>query len=321
MAIKLNNLIKTSLLSIFFTYVCCCPGLSKAQEESIESLSVDSQLRVAMLHLDLKYADIDHNLGLIESGVQQAAALGANWVLTPELALTGYRFDLKLGTDWIQLGPDESVKGIQKLAKESGVTVFLSHLERAHLEGAAPERNYETKKSAKKALFNTLFVIGKNGEILGRHRKINTIPIAESWSTPGKKALSLDIDGINVGLLICADAWPEEHTQYLKEQRVDLIVSSASWAPGEYGPKDTWEKRSIETGIPFFVNNRTGFERGLDLTESKSVVSIDGSRVMSHSSITSKIVVFDWHQGSKKLSNQATFDLIHQNYFDGASSD
>lgn len=248
-----------------------------------------------MLHLELEYADLEHNLALIKTGIELAAAHRADWVITPELALTGYRFDLKLGVSWIEQGPDRYVQAIQTLARENQLVIFLSHL-----EGIDDQR------------YNTLFVIDRNGDIIGRHNKINTIPVAEDWSTAGLEALPTMVDGYRVGLLICADVWPAEHVESLRKQGADLILSSASWAPGQYGPGDVWERRSRESGLPILVNNRTGLEREFDLTASQSVVSIAGERVYTHSSDTSALVLLDWNVNTKALNSSRSLpiDLI-----------
>ena len=47
-------------------------------------------LRVAMLHLAPELADVAHNRALVEQGLVRAAAMGAQWVITPELFVTGY---------------------------------------------------------------------------------------------------------------------------------------------------------------------------------------------------------------------------------------
>jgi len=265
-----------------------------------------SSVRIAMLHLELEYANLKHNASLIESGIELAAEHGADWVMTPELSYTGYRFDLKIGTDWIPFGPDAYVKQVQTLAKKHKVTVFLSHLERLK-----PIEVRTTEKKNKSDIFNTLFVIDQAGEIIARHKKINTIPISESWSTAGTQTTTVTVGQHKVGLLICADAWPTTHAQNLKEQGADIILSSANWAPGEYGPADTWEKRSKETGLPIFVNNRTGLERQFDLRESVSVVSFQGERLLSHQSPTSELILIDWDTQSNALLDYRTLK-IHQ---------
>ncbi|MEM7360072.1 MAG: carbon-nitrogen hydrolase family protein [Pseudomonadota bacterium] len=247
-------------------------------------------LKIAMLHLELRYADLEHNAALVKAGIELAAEHGADWVITPELTFTGYRFDLAIGTEWIGTGPDQFVQSVQASADEHNLVVFLSHIEGVSNGSDGPSKR-----------FNTLFVIDQQGDIIGRHQKINTIPISEGWSTAGDNATLIEVNGLNVGLLICADAWPPDHANWLKEQGASMIVSSASWAPGHYGPGDTWEKRSLETGLPLIVNNRTGVEREFDLREATSVVAYQGKRVLSHASDNSQLVLIDWDTTTNQL--------------------
>ena len=261
-----------------------------------DSAETSTTITIAMLHLELEYAQPESNLQLVERGVRLAAANGADWITTPELTFTGYRFDLRLGTDWIPFGPDRLVKKVAELAAELHVTLFLSHLEKV-----------QTADGGSKT-YNTLFVIDESG-IVARHRKINTIPTAEDWSDKGQSATVIPIDAVNVGLLICADAWPAEPTQSLQEQGAELIISSANWAPGEYGPGDVWERRSAQSGLPFFVNNRTGREREFDLSQAESVISHRGTRLMTHRSPDSQILLVEWAKAEQALMRQRQLKL------------
>lgn len=251
-------------------------------------------IKLAMLHLSLSYAELEANHALIEKATRKAAAEGAQWIVTPELALTGYRFDMVLGTDWIEAGADGYVRKLQLLADELNIVLFLSHLE-------------ENENDGKR--YNTMFVIDRQGDIMGKHYKINTIPISEDWSTPGMGTDPIEIDGYSVGLLICADAWSDEHAQSLKLKGAQLIISSASWAPGEYGPGDTWEKRSKQTKLPVFVANKTGTERNIDLRDAVSAVSVMGQRVISHTSDESTILLVDWNQVEQRVEHQQVFGV------------
>lgn len=243
-------------------------------------------LKIALLHINPQLGALENNCRLIEFAMREAAAMGAKWLVTPELCLSGYRFDLLIGTDWIKPGPDQWVQHLQKVAAELQVTLFLGHL----------EQNETTSQR-----HNTVFVINEQGEIVGRHQKINTIPISEAWSQPGKEASPIQIGDINVGVLICADAWPPHHATTLKEKGAELIISCANWAPGKYGPKECWKKRSLETGLPLFVCNRTGVERHIDMTNAESVVASNGRHLVSHSSENSSLLLVDWDRSKKQL--------------------
>ena len=83
-------------------------------------------LRIAFLHLAPVPGDLVGNRRLIETGIRQAAQAGANWILTPELAVCGYSFVDRIGTDWIVPQPDEWMTQRGRLAARLRITFFLS---------------------------------------------------------------------------------------------------------------------------------------------------------------------------------------------------
>lgn len=275
---------------------------SPFDETATTSPDADPQpLKIALLHLNPKLGELDSNLALVEAGIHQAAKLGAQWIVTPELSLTGYRFDKAIGIDWIADGPDQRVRQLQQLADRLDITLFLSHLEKSGSGSQDPQQADS---------YNTLFVIDPQGEIIARHRKINTIPVSEAWSTPGTLATVAKIGSLKVGLLICADAWPQKHARALQQQGADLIISSANWPPGQYGPKDVWELRSKETGLPLFINNRTGIEGTFDMRKAQSVVAFNGQRLLQHASEDSSLVLVEWNIQQQQLVSSATYEIV-----------
>jgi N-carbamoylputrescine amidase len=148
-------------------------------------------LRIALLHVAPEVGELERNCRLIEQSVAFAATLGAEWIITPELCLTGYRFLNHLGSDWIRPAADEWTTRIRKTAARFKVTIFLGHLERDN-DGQ---------------LYNTVFMIGTDGLIIGKHRKVRVVKVAEDWANPGVKIEPINVASVRVGLLICADAY------------------------------------------------------------------------------------------------------------------
>ena len=257
---------------------------------------------IAMLHmapvLAVELTDLDTNTNRIIKAMRLAKAVGADWVLTPELALTGYKFRHQLGTDWIKPGIDRWTQKLQKTADDLDLVLLLSHL----------QEEPETGQS-----YNQIFVIDRDGEIIGRHRKINTLPGSEAWSVPGSAPAPIALEGISLGLLICADAWPADHAQSLAEQGAQLLLSSANWAPGLYGPGDSWEKRVAETGLALLVNNRTGIENDLDMRAAKSVVVVPtetgAQRIFEHQSVVDSIILLDFTISENRLVASETINF------------
>jgi N-carbamoylputrescine amidase len=258
-------------------------------------------MRIGLLHLEPLVGEVAHNRGLIEHGIEVAASEGVRWVITPELCVTGYDFTKLIGTDWILPQPDDWMASIQRLAKDNEMTIFLSHPERVchpvPLDAGPVEED---------RLYNSIFVIGPQGEVLGVHRKIKPTGGAEAWSVAGREPAVVDCGGVKVGLLICADAWFPEIVQDLKKKGAEILVSGAAWPPGLCGPDDTWELRTAETGLPIWVCNRTGNEQGinLDYRNAESVVAQGGNRLLAKSVDRSTLIYFDWDMGAMTLCSQ-----------------
>jgi N-carbamoylputrescine amidase len=245
------------------------------------------KLRVALLHLAPVTAQVDHNRRLVEQAVQVAARTGAHWAVTPELCIPGYVFASRIGTDWILPQPDPWMQGFCRLVRELGLTVFLSH----------PERDPQTDN-----LYNTVFVINPQGEIAGKHSKVKALRGPEGWSTPGKEIEPVQCGQVPVGILICADAYRNEVAQALKDKGAQVLVSPASWGLGGCQPRGEWEQRTLDTGLPIMVCNRSGVEPDeMDYTTAESVVAQGGQRLLSGCSGRSVVLTFDWDLEEMRL--------------------
>jgi 5-aminopentanamidase len=252
-------------------------------------------MRIALLHLAPKVGELASNRQMIEAALDVASQMEADWVVTPELCLSGYEFADVIGVQWCSQQPDPWVQHFCRLAARLKITLFLSH----------PERDSDTAK-----LYNTVFVIGPNGEILGRHRKIHVVPGIEAWASRGEKAVPILTPASSVGVLVCADAYTADVANTLKAQGAKILISSAAWTPHPHGPDGCWEKRSFDTGLPLFVCNRTGIDRTLDFTDAETIVAKDGVRLVTFSSPESAVVLIQWDTQSQSIVRQF-FQPVH----------
>jgi N-carbamoylputrescine amidase len=233
--------------------------------------------RIALLHIAVVPGEIERNRYVIVEGIKHAAASGAQWIITPELAVCGLQFPRIVGTDWIVPQPDPWMQRLCALVSRMKRTLFL----------ACPERDG-------RRLYNSVFVVDSNGKIAGRYRKINVASDALSWSSPGDETTPIECDGIKVGVLVCSDAYTSNIARALRFNGARLFVSPASWGPGIHGPNGEWEARTKETGLSLIVCNRTGAEKTLDFWKAPSLVVRDGERVLTHISDRSAVLTFDW---------------------------
>lgn len=256
------------------------PGAKRFATPAAAPAKAPDALRIALLHLDAIPGDIAGNRTRIEAGIQEAVSHGANWIMTPELAETGYNFASRIGTDWIAPFPDAWISTLAAIARDNRVALFVGFAER-------------DAKSGK--LHNSVVAIDRDGIIQGAYRKQRVHGGAESWSTPGSGGAPFMVDGIPVGLLICADTYKPEPAASYRQQGAAILLAPANWPPVDgMGPDDLWERRSAETGLPLIVNNRTGREPELDFTLGESVVAAGGKRLYSFSTSQSRLFYVDW---------------------------
>ena len=155
---------------------------------------------------------------MVEGAVLRASARGASFIVSPELVVSGYGFRDAIGTDWIARDQAGLFDWAGRLACRASAFLLLG----------TPEAQPDGK------LFNSMILFSPEGTRLGHHRKINVLKQgSESWSTPGDRATVLTVDGIGrVGIFVCADMYSRRLVEETAAQDVDLLVSSAAWAPG-----------------------------------------------------------------------------------------
>jgi 5-aminopentanamidase len=250
--------------------------------------------KIALLHLETVPGAIERNRYVIVETIKHAAGKGAEWIVTPELAVCGLQFAHVVGSEWIQPQPDPWMQQVCKLIRTLKRTVFL----------ACPEREGGR-------CYNSVFVIGPTGDILGKHRKINVVSDSLAWSSPGDSVAPIECDGIKVGALICSDVYTSNIARALRFEGAQMLVSPASWGPGIHGPNGEWEQRTHETGLPLIVCNRTGAEKTLDFWKAPSLVVKEGTRLLVHTSKKSAVLTFTWDfEGMALRSSRYMIDYI-----------
>jgi predicted amidohydrolase len=235
-------------------------------------------LKIALMHLAPDLGALDANRALIESATRVAAELGADWAVSGELVVSGYRFVEWIGTEWIEERPDIWLHRLARLSTELGVASFISQ----------PERDVVSGK-----LYNSLFVLGRDGRVLGRHRKLHPTPGSEAWASAGVISEPVIVDGIPVGLLICADAYPTQPALHLRDAGAQLLLSAAAWWPGDWGPNGEWEARTVDSGLPLVVCNRSGRGDESHISEAESVIVDRGVKLLRLRSSESTVFVVD----------------------------
>lgn len=201
---------------------------------------VGDTFRVAAIQAPSVMGDPDANRQHLAALVERAAAMGAQVVVLPETAVSGYAsWDLK--TTWQVEGRpiSEGLAGRDPRAVAEAVpgesTRFFAALarkRRVYLTVPLLECDRKTHR-----YFNTVVLLGPDGLLLRHYRKRNPWPWAEqSWATPGDLGNSvIDTPFGRFAMLICYDI--HEQTKILAEQKVDTLLYSIAWVDD---PRSDW---------------------------------------------------------------------------------
>ncbi len=171
-------------------------------------------LRVAVCQTFCIDGDIEGNLRRIEYAVQDAARQNADIACFAETAVIG----------WINPAAHELATTIPGELSDRIATMARAHNIMLSIGLCEKEGN---------ALYDSAVLLGPDGEILLKHRKINIL--TELMDPPYTCGDADDIRVVDtpigrVGLIICADCFREENIKALGEQKPELITIPYGWA-------------------------------------------------------------------------------------------
>ena len=249
-------------------------------------------MKIALCHLELSCGPQEHNLRFLEQAVRVAAEQGADWVLTPEVAVQGYYFYRIDENAVVAPQPSSELEPLRKLCREYGITLFLGCGE----YDAAYDKNY-----------NRCLVFGPDGEIIGRHRKLfGECMASEAWARKGDSFTVLPCSGLQTGVLVCADLWFPEYYEGTKAQGAEIIVDVAAWPPTQVcgNPLTCWLHASKATDLTVIVCNQTGFTQWMDMNVGQSVVIDQGELKLAYSGEPA-VLLFDYDADVKSVQSIA----------------
>lgn len=205
-------------------------------------------LNISCLHLKVTHGEPDRNRERLLGSIKGEAEQGAQIILTPEMAVSGYSFSSRneIAAMAVNETDDFSV-ALQQLAAGYGCYICI---------GMAMQE----RESA--ILYNSSLVIGPQGIIL-RYDKVN----AEiRWACPGAgdQGNVFQTQWGRVGVLICSDTYHELMPRATALKGADLLLVPANWPPTGLDPVEVWQARALENGMHIVVCNRTGPDINMD---------------------------------------------------------
>ena len=179
-------------------------------------------------------ADIPRNGETLRRQMRVAGRRGAEIVLFPECALSGYagaQFESFEGYPWETLA--EETARVRELAAELGVWTILG----------------STHRQRKGKPTNCLYLIGPDGRIAKRYDKCFLMPGDREHYAAGRRVVTHTVNGVKFGLLICFDFRFPELWRELLTRRCRLVFFASYLA----GPR---RNRLMEQVAPATLTTR-----------------------------------------------------------------
>ncbi len=219
-------------------------------------------LKAGVVQFSPSYGRVVDNLDRLEGLVRQGVAQGADLLVLPEMAWTGY------------LWPD--AKTLAPLAEQAGRGTGQDRL-------AEWSRRWDVSlafgfpESAPTGLFNSQGLVTPDGKAHPVYRKTHLFEADEWWTTPGETGyLQWDTPWGLVGSGLCMDLNYPDLADFHGRNQTGLLAFSTNWLDQDFDVISYWEERlggSDEqgfTGWALFAN-RGGEEFGVKYRGQSSI--------------------------------------------------
>ena len=228
---------------------------------------VTGSLTVALAQLNMLVGDIEGNAQKIITTTREQADAGADLVVFPELALTGYP------PEDLLLRPDLMVRVNAQL----DLIAQVSHKTAVLVGHPWPEDG---------KLYNALSVYAE-GRLLTRYykQKLPNYGVFDElrYFSAGDKNALLELNGVRLGLLICEDLWFDAPVDALHAAGAEVIVSINASPYDQEKPQvrqRLLEGHCRRTGLPLLYLNQIGGQDELVFDGCSKVFNAQGE--MTH---------------------------------------
>ena len=166
-------------------------------------------MKLVVFQMEAVCGEPDRNLDLIENAMSDAADQGADLLLAPELAITGYGAGDLLG-EYAQEADGAWITRLQHQARETGVSVIVGFPERVG------ERVFNSAAFIR-AESGTDPVIYHKSHLYGDYER-------DHFRAMTPETVVIDFAGLKIGLLICYDVEFPENVRRLALAGADAVL-------------------------------------------------------------------------------------------------
>lgn len=237
-------------------------------------------VKIAAAQIACTLGDLSANLRILRDFAERAKAAGAEWVVFPEMADTGYAMQVieEEARPW----SEGAVPELQKIARTLSITIISGVSER---EG--------------KLIYNSQVAIDSTGAIVAKYRKTHLFapaPVEEDkYCAPGHELVSVALGPFKIGLTICYDLrFPEIYRALAVDHGTNVFIISSAWPfPRIEHLRVLAMARAIENQCYVVLANRVGRDDGAPFCGTSAVIDPSGVVVAAASPERAELIVAD----------------------------
>ena len=247
-----------------------------------------------MAQINPTVGDIDGNVGRILAGREEAARLGADLAVFPELVVSGY--------------PPEDL--VLKPIFQDRVSAAIDELAKATADGG-PAMLVGTPWRSGGKLYNAALLLD-GGEVAAERLKHNLpnygvfdeMRVFAAGPPPGP----VSFRGVRLGIMICEDMWTEEVAEGLDESGAEIFVV-VNGSPFDSGKTDVRLNLAVarvtESGLPLIYVNQVGGQDELVFDGASFALNADRTLVAQAPSFRTHTTLTSWRREGESWRAEA----------------
>jgi len=226
--------------------------------------------RIAVAQYAPRVGEVEHNRAAAVRWAEAAAEQGADMVVLPELASSGYTFasEAEAEASAEDVASGATIAALIEVARASGM----------HIVCGVDERDGECRH-------NSAVLLGPSGH-LATYRKLHLFYDEKSWFVPGGELPVVELPFGRVGMIICYDLWFPEAARALAVAGADIVAVPTNWVASF--KRTVYDERGFcqgnyvamataaQNGVVMACADRIGEERGLRFLGASIIVGADG---------------------------------------------
>ncbi|MBM3483881.1 MAG: NAD+ synthase [Alphaproteobacteria bacterium] len=244
------------------------------------------RLSIVLAQLDPIVGDIKGNMEKLRAARREAAAKGADLVVTTELSITGYPPEDLVLKPMFQDAAEEAVRALARETADGGPGLIVGSPWR---EGGR--------------LHNAALLLD-NGAIAGLRFKHN-LPNYGVFDevrvfAPGPLPGPMPFKGVRLGVMVCEDMWFSDVAECLQESGAEILIV-LNGSPFDLDKQDVRLSHAVaritETGLPLIYANQVGGQDELVFDGASFVLNADRSLKAQAPSFVEHLLMTQWTRG------------------------